>query len=123
DFVIDTFVDRVREAQSGTFDTDHDLMASFKERLARNEVEVHHHHAEFRDPLDDENVDDASHDHNHSHDHDHHHHHHGVYKHIIHPHGPRTMIDEGVCCCFMSQFPDEVVEEERQLRSQVVEEL
>ena len=28
------------------------------------------------------------------------------------------MIDEGVCCCFMSQFPDEVVAEERRLREQ-----
>jgi hypothetical protein len=23
------------------------------------------------------------------------------------------MIDQGVCCCFMSQFPDHVIEEER----------
>ena len=43
---------------------------------------------------------------------------HGVYRHIGHPNGPRTMIDEGVCCCFMSQFPDEVVAEERRLREQ-----
>lgn len=28
------------------------------------------------------------------------------------------MIDQGVCCCFMGQFPDEVVEEERRLRSE-----
>ena len=27
------------------------------------------------------------------------------------------MIDENVCCCFMSQFPDEVVAEERELRA------
>jgi len=43
-------------------------------------------------------------------------HSHGVYRHITHPHGPRTMIDQGVCCCFMSQFPQEVIDEERALR-------
>ncbi len=132
DHVIDTFVERVHEAKGGSFSDDNDLMASFKDRLARGEVEVHHHHAEFRDPLDDENTDGHSHDHDHHHDHGHshshhhdhgnghrHHHHHGVYRHIAHPNGPRTMIDEGVCCCFMSQFPDEVVEEERTIRKQL----
>ena len=133
DHVLDTFVERTREAEEGIFVDDHDLMKSFKERLAKGEVEVHHHHAEYRDPDDEENLDAHDHGHDHSHDHDHHHHHghghhhhhhgdghghsHGVYKHIAHPNGPRTMIDQGVCCCFMSQFPDEVVEEERKLRA------
>jgi len=30
------------------------------------------------------------------------------------------MIDQGVCCCFMSQFPQEVVDEERALRVEPV---
>ncbi|MEM1373875.1 MAG: sirohydrochlorin chelatase [Pseudomonadota bacterium] len=126
--VIDTFVERIAEAETGEMADDRDLMASFKLRLARGEVDVHHHHAEYRDPLDDEagGADhDHHHGHDHSHDHGHHHHHHhhhhghshGVYRHIAHPQGPRTMIDEGVCCCFMSQFPDEVVEEERARRT------
>ncbi|MDE8602143.1 sirohydrochlorin chelatase [Marinomonas sp. RSW2] len=58
---------------------------------------------------------DKSHSHSHgSHSHDHSHgHSHGVYKHIGHPMGPRTMIGEGICCCFMGQFTDEILEEER----------
>ncbi|MEM9331939.1 MAG: sirohydrochlorin chelatase [Pseudomonadota bacterium] len=138
DHVIDTFVERINEAKTGIVNSEHDLMASFKSRLARGEVEVHHHHAEFRDPHDDEALENHTHDHensaeghgdhshdNHGHDHHHHghhhHHSHGIYKHIAHPNGPRTMIDENVCCCFMSQFPDEVVEEERRLRAENVE--
>ncbi|MGV2975075.1 hypothetical protein AB1P65_06455 [Roseibium alexandrii] len=35
---------------------------------------------------------------------------------IAHPNGPRTMIDQGVCCCFMGQFPQKVIDEERDLR-------
>ena len=56
----------------------------------------------------DHNHDDkhGGHDHNHGHSH-------GVYKHIGHPNGPRTMIDQGVCCCFMGQFPDHIVLEQR----------
>lgn len=55
-----------------------------------------------------------SHDHAHGHSHDHSHgHSHGVYKHIGHPMGPRTMIGEGICCCFMGQFTDEILEEEK----------
>ncbi|MDT1986480.1 MAG: hypothetical protein RMX66_06440, partial [Planktomarina sp.] len=63
-----------------------------------------------------------SHDHSHSHDHthSHEHHHHGVYRHIAHPNGPRTMIDEGVCCCFMSQFPQDVIDDERQKRAKAL---
>ena len=53
-----------------------------------------------------------SHSHGHSHDHGHGHSH-GVYKHIGHPMGPRTMIGEGICCCFMGQFTDEILEEEK----------
>ncbi|PID36885.1 MAG: sirohydrochlorin chelatase [Rhodobacterales bacterium] len=123
--VIDTFVERVEEAQIGEFVDEKDLMASFLRRLEAGEVHVHHHHAEYRDPDDDEAPGGHSHDHDHAHGHDHdhdhgHHHHHGhshgVYRHIAHPHGPRTMIDEGVCCCFMSQFPEEVIEDERRKR-------
>ncbi|MEM8591973.1 MAG: sirohydrochlorin chelatase [Pseudomonadota bacterium] len=118
--VIDTFVERITEAETGEMVDDRDLMASFKERLAKGEVHVHHHHAEYRDPLDDEaeGGPDHEHDHDHHHSHDHQHgHSHGTYRHIAHPTGPRTMIDEGVCCCFMSQFPQEVIDEERALRS------
>lgn len=59
-----------------------------------------------------------SHDHGHSHGHSHSHghghgHSHGVYKHIGHPMGPRTMIGEGICCCFMGQFTDDILAEEK----------
>ena len=124
DHVINTFVERISEAQTGRLQTNHDLMGAFKERLAKGEVDVHHHHAEYRpiiDPEDDENPtalnSDDNDDHSHSkgdsdgHSHGHSH---GVYKHIGHPNGPRTMIDQGVCCCFMSQFPDHIIEEERE---------
>lgn len=126
DHVIDTFIERIEEARLGSLSDSVDLMASFKDRLAKGEVDVHHHHAEFRDPDDDEGPQAHDHDHDHSHGHHHHHHHghdhshghsHGVYQHIAHPHGPRTMIDEGVCCCFMSQFPQEVIDEERAIRA------
>ncbi|MEM9601775.1 MAG: sirohydrochlorin chelatase [Pseudomonadota bacterium] len=119
DHVIDTFVARVEEARLGEFNDDNDLMASFRTRLARGEVDVHHHHAEYQpstDPYDDEAPGgEHSHDHDHGHSHSHSH---GVYRHIAHPHGPRTMIDDNVCCCFMSQFPAEVVEDERRLRAE-----
>jgi sirohydrochlorin cobaltochelatase len=134
--VIDTFALRIDEtinsAEQGS-----GLMADFKARLARGEVDVHHHHAEYRDPQDEEaHTHDHSHDHVHSHDHHHHHshghshshahshghshghgHHHAPYRHIGHPHGPRTMIDENVCCCFMGQFPQEIIDEERAARA------
>ena len=51
-------------------------------------------------------------DHGHSHGHGHGHSH-AVYKHIGHPNGPRTMIDQGVCGCFMSQIPQDIVDEQR----------
>ena len=117
DHVINTFVDRIYEAENGELEQNFDLMASFKKRLDLGEVDIHHHHAEFKpitDPEDEETLDSHSHDHDHDHTHTHDHgHSHGVYKHISHPNGPRTMIDQGVCCCFMSQFPDHVIEEER----------
>ncbi|KJZ18571.1 sirohydrochlorin chelatase [Loktanella sp. S4079] len=116
--VIDTFVARIDETRADHPQQPAGLMASFQTRRAAGEVHVHHHHAEFRDPLDDEKPDDGNHhDHADGHDHDHHHHHghsHGVYRHIAHPHGPRTMIDEGVCCCFMSQFPQSIIDAERE---------
>ncbi|MEM7207753.1 MAG: sirohydrochlorin chelatase [Pseudomonadota bacterium] len=137
--VIDTFMARIEECKSGEFHHEHDLMHSFKTRLARGEVDVHHHHAEYQ-PEDHEGLHelasehshdhhhhghshshshDHSHGHSHSHDHGHSHgHSHGVYRHIAHPHGPRTMIDQNLCCCFMSQFPQDVIEEERADRKQ-----
>ncbi|BCE01845.1 sirohydrochlorin chelatase [Marinicellulosiphila megalodicopiae] len=119
------------------------LMHSFKRRLAAGDVDIHHHHAEFVDPQDDtqgesksdhEHAHDHSHSHQHGHEHSHDHsadqthshshdhnhshaeshsHSHGVYQHIGHPMGPRTMIGEGICCCFMGQFTDEILEEEK----------
>ena len=127
DHVINTFVDRISEAENGIFNDDKDLMLSFQERLASGKIEIHHHHAEYQpitDPEDDDviNSEGHSHDHSHSHDHTHfhEHHHHGVYRHIAHPNGPRTMIDEGVCCCFMSQFPQDVIDDERQKRAKAL---
>ncbi len=117
--ILDTFVERVEETLSGEITDNHDLMASFKDRVAEGTAEVHHHHAEYKptlDPLDDEGS--LSHEHTHSdhfQHHDHQHHVHKIYRHIAHPNGPRTMIDEGVCCCFMSQFPDYVIEEQREI--------
>ena len=100
--VINTFVARIRETVSGGAHHD-DLMADFHDRLAAGEVAVHHHHAEFRP----ESGSGRSHDHDHDHGH-----HHTPYRHIAHPHGPRTMIGENVCCCFMGQFPQSVIDEE-----------
>ena len=118
DRVIDAFIDRINEVRNDSLHQSTDLMASFKERLSRGTVEIHHHHAEFK-PLIDPDDDEAVHEHaEHHHPHDHHDghtHNHGVYQHIAHPNGPRTMIDEGVCCCFMSQFPKEVIEEQRRV--------
>ena len=117
--VIDTFVDRIEEVKQGMVLDKHNLMASFKTRLSLGEVEIHHHHAEFQ-PITDPEDEEAS----GTHDHEHrngsinkHSHKHAKYKHISHPNGPRTMIDQGVCCCFMSQFPQEVIDDERRLRN------
>jgi sirohydrochlorin cobaltochelatase len=120
--VIDAFEVRVREilddnAHSGT----ESLMDSFQRRLAAGEVDIHHHHAEFDPNEGQENSSEGAHSHSHSHSHGHSHDHshehghsHGVYKHIGHPLGPRTMIGEGVCCCFMSQFTQDILDEEKE---------
>lgn len=112
--VINTFSQRIGETITGPAPT-MSLMQSFKERLALNEVDVHHHHAEFQPET---QTDKATHGDAHSHKHAHSHggghgHSHAPYKHIGHPHGPRTMIDENVCCCFMGQFPQDIIDEER----------
>ena len=116
--VIDAFEVRVREIldDEDTPNTEESLMESFQRRLAAGEVDVHHHHAEF-DPKgghshEHDHAHGASHSHSHNHDHSHGHSH-GVYKHIGHPLGPRTMIGEGICCCFMSQFTQEILDEEQ----------
>ncbi|WP_299178408.1 sirohydrochlorin chelatase [uncultured Neptuniibacter sp.] len=135
--VIDAFEIRVREILDEQPQGDETLMESFQRRLAAGEVDIHHHHAEFNPEGEGEHSHDHSHEHSHSHGHHHHHgeghshshthghdhshghshehgHSHGVYKHIGHPLGPRTMIGEGICCCFMSQFPEEILEEEKE---------
>ena len=122
--VINTFVERIEETVSQPA-VNNGLMEKFKARLASGEVTVHHHHAEFQPEVE---TDLEARSHNHTHDHNHSHqkdvghshsghgHTHAPYRHIAHPYGPRTMIDENVCCCFMSQFPQSVVDEERALR-------
>lgn len=122
--VIDAFEVRVREIM-GDQAMPENLMGAFKRRLAAGEVDVHHHHAEF-DPNNPEagkheelhthgHDHSQSHTHSHSHEHTHSHgHSHGVYKHISHPLGPRTMIGDGICNCFMRQFPQEILEEEKE---------
>ncbi|MGU9956815.1 MAG: sirohydrochlorin chelatase [Arenicellales bacterium WSBS_2016_MAG_OTU3] len=118
--VIDTFIARIAETvaqESHHHGHENDLMQDFNRRLAAGEVDVHHHHAEFQPHNHaDEPHSHADEPHSHSHDHSHGHSH-APYKHIAHPYGPRTMIDENVCCCFMSQFPDEVIALERAKRS------
>ena len=144
--VIDTFMARIEECATGNIVENHDLMKSFHERLARGEIDIHHHHAEFQ-PEGEQSHDGDSHSHDsHSHSHNHTHgdgahshaavvdknksavsaeehvkahgHSHGVYKHIAHPHGPRTMVDDHLCHCFMSQLPAEVIEDERRIRAE-----
>ncbi|TEW56525.1 sirohydrochlorin chelatase [Psychromonas sp. RZ22] len=125
DKVIDAFEIRVRDIMEHDQTDPEDLMSIFKRRLAAGEIDVHHHHAEFQDPESHghshshEHSHDHSHAHGHSHSHEHSHenvepHSHGVYKHIAHPLGPRTMIGEGICNCFMSQFPQELLDEEKE---------
>ncbi|MEJ2066297.1 MAG: hypothetical protein P8X74_23965, partial [Reinekea sp.] len=96
------------------------LMDSFQQRLAAGEVSVHHHHAEFQpEETDDHAGHSHRHDHSHSHSHSHSHgHSHSPYKHIGHPHGPRTMINDNVCCCFMGQFPQSVIDEEMAVKAE-----
>ncbi len=125
--VINTFIARIEELISDDIE-EKGLMDDFRERLSRGEIDVHHHHAEYQPESSHSHSHDHahSHDHSHSHGHSHHHgsshshgeggHHHAPYRHIAHPLGPRTMIDENVCCCFMSQFPQNVIDEERASR-------
>lgn len=121
--VINSFVERIEETVSQPVDN-HGLMEKFQSRLAAREVTIHHHHAEYQP---EHKAHSQTHDHSHhhgeahrdsAHTHSNHSHSHEPYRHIAHPHGPRTMIDENVCCCFMSQFPQSVIEEERALRQQ-----
>jgi sirohydrochlorin cobaltochelatase len=133
DHVINTFMARIDEtisgqtAQSGQLS----LMDDFKARLARGEVNVHHHHAEFQPkPTDDHSTGqepstDKEHSHGHSdgknhapddlHSHSHSHSH-APYKHIGHPNGPRTMVNDNICCCFMRQFPQHIIDEEKAVK-------
>ena len=113
EYVIDTFVQRIKEAQSGEISENRGLMASFKERLALGEVSIHHHHSEYQPSKNATLHQDHLH-HSESTSEHQHNHVHNFYKHIGHPNGPRTMIDQGVCSCFMSQIPEEVVEAQRQ---------
>ena len=126
--VIDAFEFRVREIMEGIAPQE-SLMSSFKRRLAAGEVDVHHHHAEFNPNQDHSHDHSHSHDHEHSHSHGHshshdhdRHHHHGVYQHIGHPLGPRTMIGDGICNCFMRQFPQEILDEEKERISKMTDE-
>jgi len=134
DHVINTFELRINETINATNASESsqlNLMADFKDRLARGEVDVHHHHAEYQPETSASHEHDHAHDHDHSHTHDHGHSHdhdhshghshghghghsHAPYKHIAHPHGPRTMINDNVCCCFMAQFPSEIIAQEQQ---------
>lgn len=98
--VIDAFEFRIRETMEGLATKDN-LMSSFKRRLESGEIKAHHHHAEFN--LSDNN-NASQHTHLHSH---------AVYKHIGHPLGPRSMIGDGICNCFMRQFPQSILDEEK----------
>ena len=130
--VINTFIKRIEETIAGPQQSV-GLMQDFKQRLACGEVDVHHHHAEYQPQghdhshSHDHSHEHHSHDHDHKHGHDHDHahgghshgHHHAPYRHIGHPHGPRTMINENVCCCFMGQFPQEIIDEEKARTTEV----
>lgn len=132
--VINTFIERITETIGDDPENTRNslcLMRDFQERLARGEVDVHHHHAEFqpntkelqsntkelqpenKDPLDEAAGSTCSHSHSHGHDHSH-----GHYKHIGHPHGPRTMINDNICCCFMGQFPQAVIDAEKAIKKE-----
>lgn len=140
--VIQTFMLRISETIEGPKNPI-GLMQDFKQRLAKGEVDVHHHHAEYQPEKSESNSTSQSHEHNHSHSHNHahshdhshvhdyshahdhshthhgHSHHHAPYKHIAHPHGPRTMINDNVCCCFMGQFPQSIIDEEKAIKPEV----
>lgn len=119
DHVINSFIIRIEETIAGP-QPPVSLMDSFQQRLAAGEVSVHHHHAEFQpEETDDHAGHSHRHDHSHSHSHSHSHgHSHSPYKHIGHPHGPRTMINDNVCCCFMGQFPQSVIDEEMAVKAE-----
>ena len=106
--VVGAFAARIAEVVSGEVDR----LPEFIRRVERGEAHVHHHHAEFQ-PQGHSHENQA---HDHHHDHDHHHHPHAPYRHIRHPLGPRTMVDDNLCCCFMRQLPDDVIAEERAKR-------
>lgn len=136
--VLNTFITRIAEISQPKAENEVGLMEDFQRRLAAGEVDVHHHHAEFQpDETSEEghkheHGNDHSHDHSHSHTHSHddkaseahshdaqdHGHHHAPYKHIAHPYGPRTMINDNVCCCFMRQFPQSVIDEEKAIKAE-----
>ena len=141
--VLNTFITRIAEIAQPRQDNEMGLMEDFQRRLAAGEVDVHHHHAEFQPDETSEAGHQHSHDgehgheghsheaHSHSHSHTHektedkahshaqeHGHHHAPYKHIAHPFGPRTMINDNVCCCFMRQFPQNVIDEEKAIKAE-----
>jgi sirohydrochlorin cobaltochelatase len=128
--VINTFVQRIEETIEQP-NPAAGLMHSFQQRLAKGEVDIHHHHAEYQpeghahSSADDHGhthaaADQSQHAHQHGHSNGHSHgHSHAPYKHIGHPNGPRTMINENLCCCFMGQFPQHIIDEETALRAPV----
>ncbi len=135
--VLNTFITRIAEISQPKAENEVGLMEDFQRRLAAGEVDVHHHHAEFQPDEtseeghkhshghDHDHTHEHSHDHAHSHSHDASHdssndhgHHHAPYKHIAHPYGPRTMINDNVCCCFMRQFPQSVIDEEKAIKAE-----
>lgn len=125
--VLNTFITRIAEIAQPKQGNAMGLMEDFQRRLAAGEVDVHHHHAEFQPEGEGshEHNHEHSHSHGHSHDHSHdsshehsHDHHHAPYKHIAHPYGPRTMINDNVCCCFMRQFPQNVIDEEKAIKAE-----
>jgi len=119
--VIKTFIARIEEMISGCCSgrvVGVGLMDDFQARLSRGEVIVHHHHAEFQPKEESQETNfhktNLIHNQQHNHSHDHSYGHgHAPYTHIAHPYGPKTMIDENICCCFMNQLPKEVIEDER----------
>lgn len=94
--VIDSLV--ARAAEIPELRPEDDLLRDFAARRARGEVHAHHHHAEHG---------------NHGKDGHQPHHKQAPYRHIAHPLGPSSMVDEGLCCCFMNQLPDELVAQVR----------
>ena len=128
--VLNTFITRIAEISQPKAENEVGLMEDFQRRLAAGEVDVHHHHAEFQPDEtseeghkhshghDHDHTHEHSHDHSHSHDAQDHGHHHAPYKHIAHPYGPRTMINDNVCCCFMRQFPQSVIDEEKAIKAE-----